>query len=392
MINSVCGIGSTGRICTDLAVELEKQGHEVKIAYGRGEVPKQFEKYAVRIGSNFDIKFHGIASRIKDSSGLGSKKCTKKFIQWIDMFNPDIIHLHNIHGYYINIKVLFDYLKKCGKKIVWTLHDCWSFTGHCAYFDYVNCDKWKSCCYNCEQKREYPRSIFLDRSQRNFEIKKELFTDVPELTLIVPSQWLCGLVQQSFLNEYPVKVIYNGIDISVFKPYKTNIYKKYNCEGKKIVLGVANVWDRRKGLDSFIELSHDLTDEYQIVLIGLKKEQLLKLPNNIIGLEKTNSIQELAEFYSSADVFVNPTLEDNYPTTNLESIACGTPVITYNTGGSGESASRYGMVVNKGNIEALEKAIVKLTNDKVRKKDICLSKEEMIEKYKQVYENNEFDK
>lgn len=387
MINSVCGIGSTGRICTDLATELEKNGYEVKIAYGRGKVPKQFEKYAVRIGTDLDVKLHGIKARIQDASGFGSKRVTDKFVQWIKYYDPDIIHLHNIHGYYINIESLFNYLKRCNKKIIWTLHDCWSFTGHCAYFDYANCDKWKFQCQKCEQKREYPRSSVLDRSKYNFILKKELFTDIPNVTIIVPSKWLKELVKQSFLKEYPIKVIYNGIDVSVFRPLKSDIYKKYNCEDKKIILGVAGVWDRRKGLNSFVTLSQLLPDEYQIVLIGLSKEQLSDIPINIIGIERTESVQELSQFYSAADVFVNPTLEDNYPTTNIEAIACGTPVISYRTGGSGESASKYGMVVKKGDINALKAAIIKVSKGEVVKKEIALSREEMIEEYRKVYED-----
>lgn len=387
MINVVCGIRSTGRICTDLAIELEKQGHEVRIAYGREDVPEQFQKYAVRIGDDLDIKLHGIKARLFDSAGFGSKHVTEKFISWVKEYNPDIIHLHNIHGYYVNVEVLFKYLKTCGKKIIWTLHDCWSFTGHCAYFDYANCDKWKFQCQKCEQKREYPRSSVLDRSKYNFILKKELFTDIPNMTIVVPSKWLKELVKQSFLKEYPIKVIYNGIDVSVFRPLKSDIYKKYNCEDKKIILGVAGVWDRRKGLNSFVTLSQLLSDEYQIVLIGLSKEQLSDIPTNIIGIERTESVQELSQFYSAADVFVNPTLEDNYPTTNLEAIACGTPVISYRTGGSGESASKYGMVVKKGDINALKAAIIKVSKGEVVKQEIALSREEMIEEYRKVYED-----
>lgn len=387
MINSVCGIGSTGRICTDLATELEKQGHEVKIAYGRDEVPKQFGKYAVRIGTDLDIKLHGIKARIQDASGFGSKKATINFIEWVKKYNPDIIHLHNLHGYYVNIEILFNYLKTSRKKIIWTLHDCWAFTGHCAYFDYVNCEKWKLCCQKCEQKGEYPKSTVLDRSRHNFILKKELFTNISNLQIIVPSLWLAELTKQSFLKMYPIKVIYNGVDVESFKPSLNDIPKRYQCEGKRILLGVAGVWDRRKGLNSFIELSKMLPDEYQIILIGLSKEQILNLPANIIGIERTESIQELSQFYSAADVFVNPTLEDNYPTTNIEAIACGTPVVSYRTGGSGESATKYGMVVNKGDVNALKEAIIKVSKGEIVKKEIDISKEAMIEQYKKIYEN-----
>lgn len=300
MINVVCGIRSTGRICTDLAAALEEQGHEVKIAYGRENVPEQFQKYAVRIGNDFDVKRHGLKARLLDGAGFGSKRVTEKFIKWVKEYDPDIIHLHNIHGYYINIEVLFRYLQTCGKKIIWTLHDCWSFTGHCVYFDYVNCNKWEKECNHCPQKKEYPARVGPDFSKRNFNIKKDLFSEIPNLILVTPSQWLANLLSYSYMKKYTVRVIYNGVDTSVFRPVKSEIKEKYNCQGKKIVLGVASVWDKRKGLNTFIELADKLNDSYQIVLVGLDKEQKKKLPSKIIAIERTNSIQELVSLYSAA--------------------------------------------------------------------------------------------
>lgn len=205
MINVVCGIRSTGRICTDLAAALEEQGHEVKIAYGRENVPEQFQKYAVRIGNDFDVKRHGLKARLLDGAGFGSKRVTEKFIKWVKEYDPDIIHLHNIHGYYINIEVLFRYLQTCGKKIIWTLHDCWSFTGHCVYFDYVNCNKWEKECNHCPQKKEYPARVGPDFSKRNFNIKKDLFSEIPNLILVTPSQWLANLLSYSYMKKYTVK-------------------------------------------------------------------------------------------------------------------------------------------------------------------------------------------
>lgn len=356
MINSVCGIRSTGRICTDLAQELEKQGHKVKIAYGRENVPKEFQKYAIRIGNDIDIKIHGLKARLFDQSGFGSKRATKKFIKWVKEYNPDIIHLHNLHGYYINIKVLFDYLKKSNKKVIWTLHDCWSFTGHCAYFDYVGCNKWKKECRSCPQRKEYPKS-FIDFSNRNWKKKKKIFSGVKNLTIITPSNWLANIVKESFLSNYSVKVIHNGIDTNIFKPTKSDITKKYGIEDKKVVLGVAAVWDRRKGLKYMLELASQLDDSYKVVIIGVTEKQRNHLPKNIIGISSTNNIKELVEWYSSAEVYVNTTLEDNYPTTNLEAIACGTPVITFDTGGSPESATYFGYVIRRNNVKLILKAI-----------------------------------
>lgn len=386
MINIVCGIRSTGRICTDLATALEKQGHEVKIAYGREKVPEQFQKYAIRIGSDIDVKIHGIKARLMDDAGFGSKTATERFIEWIKEYNPDVIHLHNIHGYYINIEILFAYLKKCGKKIIWTLHDCWSFTGHCSYFDYAACNKWMTGCEKCIQKKEYPKSILFDNSKRNYLRKKELFCGLPNLILVTPSYWLANLVKQSFLKENEVLTIHNGVDINVFKPIKNNSIYSLKCENKKIVLGVAAIWNRRKGLEDFIKLANILDDSHRILLVGLTQKQMKLLPNNIFGIERTNNVQELANLYSTASVFVNPTYEDNYPTTNLEAIACKTPVISYNTGGSVESARLYGDIVEKGNIYALKNSIYGIEeieyDNTIR---LSLSTEKMLEKYLNLY-------
>ena len=351
MINVVCGIRSTGRICTDLASELEARGHEVKIAYGRFEVPEKFKKFAVKIGSDFDVKLHALRSRLFDSCGFGSRAATKKFISWVKEFNPDVIHLHNIHGYYINIEILFDYLRTCGKKIIWTLHDCWAFTGHTAYCDAVNCEKFITGCDKCPALNKYPKS-FMDNSAINWIKKKNLFQNIPNMTIITPSKWLAGLVKKSFLSEYPVKVIHNGIDTEIFKPTEGEFSKelKLKAQGKKIILGVAAVWEERKGLNDFLRLNGIIDREkFVIVLVGLTAKQMSLLPDEIIGIKKINSVETLVEIYTAADIFVNFTYEDNYPTTNLEAVACGTPVLTYDSGGSPESALN-GIVIPRGDI------------------------------------------
>ena len=384
MINVVCGIRSTGRICTDLATALEKQGHQVKIAYGRENVPEKFRKYAVRIGSDLDVKLHGIKARLFDEAGFGSKKATEKFIEWVKEYDPYVIHLHNIHGYYINIAILFDYLKTCGKKIIWTLHDCWSFTGHCVYFDYVDCDKWKTGCFECPQKKEYPARIGPDMSRTNYMKKKRIFTGIPNMTLVTPSQWLANLLQDSYMKEYDVKVIHNGVDTEVFRPVESRIKERYSCADKKVILGVAAIWDKRKGLSSFIELSKKLDDTYQLILVGLTQEQIKSLPANIIGIEHTNSVKELVELYSVAEIFVNPTLEDNYPTTNIEAIACGIPVVTYDTGGSPESAKMFGTSVPKRDVQALMRAVEGAKTFKPI--DVDVYYQTAVKKYMKLYE------
>ena len=347
MINSVCGVGSTGRICTDIADMLISQGHECKIAYGRGEVPEKYRDISVRIGSTFKIYCNVLKSRIFDNEGFNAVGATKKLVRWIKEYDPDVIHLHNIHGYYLNVKILFDYLKTSGKKIIWTLHDCWAFTGHCTHFQVPHCDKWQTECGKCIRAKDYPKAIY-SHAKRNYRRKKRAFCEVPNLTIVTPSKWLAGVVGQSFLSEYQTVVINNGIDLSVFKPTESDFRERYGLTGKKIILGVAGVWTKKKGFNDFLELAKLIDDSYRIVLVGVNDKQLKMLPSNVIGIKRTNNVKELAEIYTAADVLFNPTYEDNYPTVNLEAQACGTPVITYPTGGSVESVPS-GNVVNSVN-------------------------------------------
>lgn len=339
-INSVCGIGSTGRICADLAQEYESQGHEVKIAYGRDEnVPEKYKKYAVKIGNNLDVKLHGVKSQLLDEHGLGSIKATKEFLKWAEAYQPNLLWLHNLHGYYINYELLFSWIKEHPEmEVKWTLHDCWAFTGHCSYFTLAKCEKWKKHCEKCPQPRKYPARLLFDNCKKNFDRKRNAFCGVKNMELITPSKWLSELVKESFLKEYSVEVKYNTIDTDIFKPTDSNFRQKNGLNEKVILLGVATPWDERKGLEDFLWLANHLDDKYKIVLVGLTPKQISSLPTNIMGLQRTNNVQELVELYSAADIFINPTHEDNYPTTNLEARACGTPVITYDVGGSPESA------------------------------------------------------
>lgn len=386
-INSVCGVGSTGRIATDLYKILEEQGHECVIAYGRGTAPEGIK--TIKIGTNFDNYMHVAKTRLLDKHGFGSTRATKEFIKKVEEYDPDVIHLHNIHGYYINIEILFDYLKRVNKKVVWTLHDCWTFTGHCAYFDYVGCSKWKIGCKKCPQKKQYPNSIFIDSSESNFERKKEVFTGVKDLTIVTPSKWLAGLVKESYLAEYKVEVINNGINLDVFKPTESDFRKRYGLEDKFIVLGVASVWDRRKGLKYLVEISEELDNSYKVVVVGVTERQRKRLPKNIIGITNTTNVQELVKIYSAADIFVNPTLEDNYPTTNIEAMACGTPIITFKTGGSDECCNYgVGYSVDKEDINKVINLIKKLDlpNSKLyRINNDCLDHHIINRQYNKLY-------
>ncbi len=384
-INSVCGVGSTGRIATDIHKVLTAQGHTSYVAFGRDK-PLNCDE-AIRIGSPADYYLHALLTRLSDRHGFGSRTATTHFLKKIECLAPDIIHLHNIHGYYINIQLLFQYLKQTSVPVVWTLHDCWAFTGHCSYFDYVNCDKWKNICHHCPQKKSYPSSLLLDNSRHNYLKKKALFAGIKNMTLVTPSSWLGNLTSESYLKEYALKVINNGIDLNTFRPIESDFRKRHGLEGQFVILGVASNWGLRKGLQYFLQLSETLQQDERIVLVGLSEGQLRGLPKNIIGIIRTNSAKELAEIYSSVDVFVNPTLEDNFPTTNLESLACGTPVITFDTGGSIECVDKdTGFVVEKGNLDKLVYIIRMFRLDFTRHTQM---RKNCVARARQLYDKNE---
>ena len=383
-INSVCGYGSTGNIVVDLYRALKEQGHECCVAYGRGNAPEDVQSY--RIGSDADVYVHGILSRITDKQGFYSTRATKRFVQWMKEYDPDVIHLHNLHGYYINIEILFGALNQMDKPVVWTLHDCWAFTGHCAYFEYAGCDKWKTSCQQCPQKKEYPTSLFFDNSKNNYIRKQKVICALDRMTIVTPSQWLKKLVEESILQKYPSEVIHNGIDLNIFHPTYKNLKEKYGLQDKKIILGVASEWGKRKGLQDFFELSDLLDNRYQIVLIG----HINVTPperNNITYISRTNDREELAAWYTEADVFFNPTYEDNYPTVNLEAQACGTPVITYDTGGSPEGLLTDDCIVVQDVAHAWNELLkLKRNNKKTLGENADSSKECMAQKYMMLYE------
>ena len=395
-INSAINYGSTGKIAEQIGLLVMQQGWESCIAHGRYINPSQ--SHSIQVGNRMDWMFHAIMTRLFDRHGLFSTRATRKLVKQIERINPDIVHLHNIHGYYLNYKILFEYLRKANIPVVWTLHDCWPMTGHCAYFDMAKCYRWKTGCYDCPEQKSYPVSNFFDRSRKNYIDKRDIFNSVKNLTIVPVSEWLGHIVEESFLKECNVKVIHNGIDVKSFKPMVDNKLKvQYNILAhKKIVLGVALPWNRRKGVEDFKRLITVLSkDKYQIVMIGLSEKQVANLPDGIIGLPRTNSAEELAQWYSIADVFVNPTYEDNYPTTNLEAISCGTPVVTYKTGGSPESITPYtGRVVEQGDLESVVEAIEELcAKDRDEMRERCreyavahFDKQDCFNKYVDLYE------
>lgn len=388
-INTV-DYGSTGKIMLQIAECARENGYEVYTfsrAWKNNKAPAYGHKY---FGTFLDNLLHRILGPFTGREGSFSQRGTRQLLEKLDEIQPDLIHLHNLHGWYINYSLLFDYIKKRNITVVWTLHDCWSFTGKCPYFTAVKCEKWKTGCYHCPQHRQYPES-YPDYSKKMWELKKELFTGVEKMTIVTPSHWLADLVKQSYLKDYPVKVINNGIDLNIFKPTLSNFRDKYSLTGKYIVLGVAFDWGKRKGLDVFIELSKRLdASKYQIVLVGTDEKADKQLPKNIISIHRTQNQTELAEIYTAADIFVNPTREENYPTVNMEAIACGTPVLTFRTGGSPEILDeKTGSVVECDDLNTLEREISRICKDAPYSKADCLVRAksfDMNKKYKEYIE------
>lgn len=388
--------GSTGRIAEEIGILTIAKGWESYIAHGRFSRPSKSK--IIKIGTGIDVFFHGLQTRLFDRHCLASRQATIKLVNQIKAIKPDIIHLHHLHGYYINIEILFNFLAKESIPVVWTFHDCWSLTGHCAHFDFIGCNKWKTECNHCPQIKEYPASLFFDRSTKNFHLKKSLFTSVKKMVVVPVSNWLENIVHDSFMKSIPVQTIHNGIDLSIFKPqtHQSKTREKYNIGESFFILGVASPWTIKKGFNDFIELSKLLNNDEVIVLVGLNDSQLKQLPSNVIGLTKTENRQELIDLYSAADIFINPTWEDNFPTTNIESLACGTPLVTYRTGGSVEAiSSKTGFIVEKGDIHGLIKVIRNVKeigkatfSDACRKRAVNLfSKDDRFAEYLVLYES-----
>lgn len=350
--------GSTGSIMRGLHAQLSNCGVDSYCFWGRRHAT--IDGHMQCCATKPEVYLHGAMTRLRDRMGFYSKRDTVRLLKRLDEIDPDVVHLHNIHGYYVNIEMLFAWLAAHRCQVRWTLHDCWALTGHCAYFTYVKCAQWMThCAYSesCPQPDAYPKTICKSNCARNFEDKRRIFTSVPpeRMTLICPSQWLADLVAKSFLKGYPVEVRHNTIDKAVFKPTPSDFRERYGIGDRFMILGVASPWTERKGLGDFVRLAGELdSDRYAIVLVGLSAKQMKSLPVGIIGLTRTDSPQELAGIYTTADVFFNPTVEDNYPTVNLEAEACGIPVITYDTGGCRETIADVRSHVVEGYSQAVE--------------------------------------
>ena len=399
---NILASGSTGKIMLQIAKTVREHGSFAKtytpVRFLRGkktELPNIPEHFFW--GSRREACFHYYVGTLLGRNGMYSKRGTMQLIKDLENFSPDIIHLHNLHMYCINLPMLFSYIKKHNIKVVWTLHDCWAFTGHCPHFLLAKCDKWKTECHHCPQPRVYPK-MYLDTSRSMHRKKKKWFLGIKDMTIVTPSAWLADLVKQSFLKDYPVRIINNGIDLSVFKPTESDFREKYGLENKRIILGVSFGWGYSKGLDVFIELAKRLDSSiFQIVLVGVDANTEAQLPKNILSIHQTSNQAELAKIYSLADLFLNPTREDTFPTVNIESLACGTPVLTVKTGGSPEIVDiSCGSVVEVDDVEAMEMEIIRICNDTPYSKEACIERarkfdmndrfEEYVELYKEEIE------
>lgn len=359
-VNAVCGIGSTGNIIADLIQLLRSKGARGCVCFGIGQPRKVFPNEAFKFNNKVGYYLHNAVSRLTDHTGRYSKCQTRRLIRQIENFDPDIIHLHNLHGYYVNYEMLFSWLERNKKPVVWTLHDCWTMTGHCTHFVGANCQQWKTGCESCSLLREYPVCYTRGDVAGNYDRKKAAFTSADNMTIVTPSKWLGELAKESYLGKYPVTVIPNGVDTDIFQKRESDFRKKYGLEDKKIVLGVANVWSEKKGLHDFCWLAEHIPVHYRVVLVGLTPQQAEKLPKNILGITRTADAVQLAEIYSAADVFVNPTYEDTFPTVNLEAQACGTAVVSYDVCGCPETVQPgCGETVPCGDVDALLEKLIK---------------------------------
>lgn len=389
-INVACNWSSTGRIVEQIGLKAVQKGWDVHVAHSSRYVnASQLITYQIQ-GKWADYVHYVWNSTILGRSGLGSVASTKRFLKYLDEIKPAIVHLHNIHGHYINYELLLRYLAERNILVVWTMHDCWPITGHCAYFDSIDCQKWKTECHACELQKEFPKSLFFDTSMSAFRLKKQLLAAIPNLTLVPVSGWLGEIARQSMIGGHAkVQVIHNGIDLKVFKP----IVSKKN-DGVVRILGVAAGYGERKGLNDFNKLREMLSDRYEITMVGLSRDEIKKIVPGIKGIMRTDHVEELVRLYNEADVYVNPTYSDNFPTTNIEALACGTPVITYRTGGSPEAVDeKTGIVIEQGNVVALANAIMcikdhSFSSEMCRKRaEECFNKEVCFEKYIELYES-----
>lgn len=370
LVNTVCS-GSHGRLMRDLRSAAQANGFQVCVAYGRGD---PFSGDTVRIGAQKDVLAHVALTRALDMHGRGSRGATEAFVRHLSDLSPDLLHLHNIHGYYLHAQTLFDFIRERNLPTLWTLHDCWALTGHCSHFTRAYCARWQNGCHDCPLKREYPASFGLDASRRNWQWKKDAFSTVPTLRLVTPSLWLSDVVRGSYLGQLPRRVVPNGIDLSLFRPVDGSaVRESLGVEpDQALLLCVARPFDARKGYADMLRVAERLKEKARVVMIGLSDRQLRSLPPYVIGLSGTDGPEELVPYYAAADCLVNPTYEDTYPTVNMEALACATPVVGYGVGGAKEQlADPVGLPLPVGNPDLLADSALRSALKKKSLSPLC---------------------
>lgn len=374
-LNSSVGCGSTGRIAETIASLARERGWDCYIAHGSRYKGKT-EMRSFQVSGKATEYAHYAKSILFDAHGLGSRQATKRLVSWINHLQPDVIQIHNIHGYWINYEILFRYLKKSGIPVVWTFHDCWAITGHCAMFTSTFCDKWQTECSHCPHLDWYPKSIFHDGTRRNYHRKKNLFASMPNLTIVTVSNWLKEIVGQSYLKEIPLRVIPNGIDLSVFHPRPEStdrIREKYGLGDKTVVISVADKWHEGIGFSDIPKLRTLLDNRFVIVVVGVTQEQKHSLPDGVIGILHTSSQDELAELYSAADISFTPQTIATFGLVSVESMACGTPAVVY-APAAAEVIAGNGFMVPARDIQQLASTLVRFVEEggKVKYRESCI--------------------
>lgn len=368
-VNVCNNVLSTGKIASDIGELAIKNGWNSYIVSSKGNGYSPNNSVSLFVGSKINTYVHALETRLFDNNGLGicSKGASRQLLSYIEDIQPNVIHFHIIHGYYLNLRILFEYLSKKDIPVVWTIHSCWEITGHCSFFDTIECDRWKTGCHHCPQLSEYPRSLLVDRSAKNYADKKSLFTSLKNATLVPVSYWLSGLLKQSFLNVYPIKPIYNGIDVDKFRPSNNSysLRSKYVEDNGFLAIAVASTWEKRKNLDDYIALSKLLPYGFKLLLVGLSDKQIANLSiGRIIGIKRTTCMQELVDLYSAADVVLNLSLEETFGLTTVEGFACGTPSIVYNCTASPELVTpETGFVVEPRNLQGIVKHMLQIKKD-----------------------------
>lgn len=372
IINVALNWGSTGKIVEGIGSLAKSRGWEVYVAHG-ARYKNRSNLKAIQVSGRAEEWIHYIGSSLFDAQGLGSRCATRRFLKEVDEISPDVVHIHNIHGCFLNYPLLFNYLRDKQIPVVWTLHDCWAMTGHCVHFEKTHCERWKTQCEKCPQKRDFPTSYLLDRSKRNYALKKQLLTSMDRMRITTVSAWLKGVAEKSYLNKFPIDVVPNGIDTGRFNYTDKDIKKRFQIESKILLLAVASGFEERKGIFDYVALSRILTDKYQLMLVGVNDQDRKVLPDNVIAVSRANGPEELAAFYSASDVLLSLSYEETFGLTVVEAMACGTPAIVYDNTAQPELITKEtGTVVPTGDIDTLINAIeVVCSKPKETYEDAC---------------------